>query len=318
MLKRETDTASANQKNKYINMSSRDDISSREESQAAAAMEQVQQISISELYPFEGHPFRVVDDEAMLRMVESISKSGVITPIQARPDPYGGYEIISGHRRCHAAKLAGFQTLPVIVREMDEDESIIVMADANLQRENILPSERARAYKMKLEAIKHQGVRSDLTSDQVGQKLRSVDKIAIEANDSAKQVQRYIRLTNLIPELLNMVDEKKIASNPAVEISYLKKEEQESLLEAMNYVKVTPSVSQAQRLKKQSQTGSLSFDFICEVLSERKKDEADRVTFKANDLKKYFPKSYTPRQMENTIIRLLEQWQKKRQRDQAR
>ncbi|MCD8122844.1 MAG: ParB/RepB/Spo0J family partition protein [Clostridiales bacterium] len=301
-----------------ISLSSYDDIFSTEESRTAAAKEQVQQIPISELHPFEGHPFRVVDDEAMTRTMESISQFGVIAPLLARPDPDGGYEIISGHRRCHAAELVGMETLPVIVREMNDDEAIIAMVDSNLQRESILPSERAWAYKMKLDAIKHQGSRSDLTSPQVAAKFRSDDLIAKDAGTSGDTVRRYIRLTSLTPELMDMVDEKKIAFSPAVELSYLSTKEQKQLLEAMDYSQSTPSLSQAQRLKKQSQEGNLSMDSMCEILSEIKKDDVDRVTFKANDLRKYFPKSYTPQQMENTIIKLLEQWQKRRQREQTR
>ncbi len=288
------------------------------ENKDTPTQEQVQQIPITELHPFEGHPFRVVDDEAMTRTVESISQFGVISPLLARPDPDGGYEIISGHRRCHAAELVGLQTLPVIVREMDDDEAIIAMVDANLQRETILPSERAWAYKMKLDAIKHQGARTDLTSAQVGRRLEAADIVGQDAGDSRMQVRRFIRLTNLIPELMDMVDEKKIAFNPAVEISYLSREEQSQLLDAMDYAQATPSLSQAQRLKKQSQDGTATLDSMCEIMNEVKKDDLDRVTFKANDLRKYFPKSYTPQQMEKTIITLLEQWQRRRQRDQAR
>ncbi len=288
------------------------------ESNNTPAREQIQQIPLSELHPFEGHPFRVVDDEAMTRTVESISQFGVISPLLARPDPDGGYEIISGHRRCHAAELVGLETLPVIVREMDDDEAIIAMVDSNLQREAILPSERAWAYKMKLDAMKHQGIRSDLTSDQVGPKLTAAQKIALDVGESGTQVKRYIRLTNLIPELMNMVDEKKIAFNPAVELSYLTREEQSQLLEAMDYAQATPSLSQAQRLKKQSQEGTATLDFMCEIMNEVKKEPADRVIFQADSLRKYFPKSYTNRQMEETIIKLLEQWQKRRKREQTR
>ncbi|MCD7888203.1 MAG: ParB/RepB/Spo0J family partition protein [Clostridiales bacterium] len=301
-----------------ISLSSYDDIFSTEESREAAAKEQIQQIPISELHPFEGHPFRVADDEAMTRTVESISQFGVISPLLARPDPDGGYEIISGHRRCHAAELVGLETLPVIVREMDDDEAIIAMIDSNLQRETILPSERAWAYKMKLDAIKHQGARSDLTSSQVGMKLQTLDIVGKEAGDSRNQVHRYIRLTNLIPELMDMVDEKKIAFNPAVELSYLTREEQSQLLEAMDYAQATPSLSQAQRLKKQSQEGTATLDTMCEIMNEVKKEPADRVIFQADSLRKYFPKSYTNRQMEETIIKLLEQWQKRRKREQTR
>ncbi len=288
------------------------------ESKDTPAQEQVQQIPISDLHPFEGHPFRVVDDEAMTRTVESISQFGVISPLLARPDPDGGYEIISSHRRCHAAELVGLETLPVIVREMDDDEAIIAMVDSNLQREAILPSERAWAYKMKLDAMKHQGIRSDLTSDQVGPKLTAAQKIALDVGESGTQVKRYIRLTNLIPALMNMVDEKKIAFNPAVELSYLTREEQSQLLEAMDYAQATPSLSQAQRLKKQSQEGTATLDSMCEFMNEVKKEPADRVIFQADSLRKYFPKSYTNRQMEETIIKLLEQWQKRRKREQTR
>ncbi len=305
-----------------ISLSSYDDIFSTEESREAASKEQVQQIPISELHPFEGHPFRVVDDEAMMRTMESISQFGVIAPLLARPDPDGGYEIISGHRRCHAAELVGLETLPVIVREMDEDEAIIAMVDSNLQRETLLPSEKAWAYKLKLDAMKHQGQRSTPTCDQVGHKSvdgqKSVTAVAEDAGTSKTQVQRFIRLTNLSPELMGMVDEKKLSFNPAVELSYLTRKEQEQLLEAMDNAQSTPSLSQAQRMKKQSQEGTLSLDSMCEIMNETKKDDVERVTFKANDLRKYFPKSYTPLQMENTIIKLLEQWQKRRQRDQTR
>ncbi len=288
------------------------------ENKDTPTQEQVQQIPITELHPFEGHPFRVVDDEAMTRTVESISQFGVISPLLARPDPDGGYEIISGHRRCHAAELVGLETLPVIVREMDDDEAIIAMIDSNLQRETILPSERAWAYKMKLDAMKHQGARTDLTSSQVGTKLRTDQLMAKELGESRNQIQRYIRLTNLIPELMNMVDEKKIAFNPAVELSYLSREEQSQLLEAMDYAQATPSLSQAQRLKKQSQEGTATLDSMCEIMNEVKKEPTDRVIFQADSLRKYFPKSYTNRQMEETIIKLLEQWQKRRKREQTR
>ncbi|MCD8383319.1 MAG: ParB/RepB/Spo0J family partition protein [Clostridiales bacterium] len=293
-------------------------MSNEVETKGTPSQEQVQQIPITELHPFEGHPFRVVDDEAMTRTVESISQFGVISPLLARPDPDGGYEIISGHRRCHAAELVGLKTLPVIVREMDDDEAIITMVDANLQRETILPSERAWAYKMKLDAMKHQGARSDLTSRPLVEKLGAADMLGKDAGESGRQVQRYIRLTNLVPDLMNMVDEGKIAFRPAVEISYLSRAEQALLLDAMDYAQATPSLSQAQRLKKQSQEGTATLESMCEIMNEVKKDDIDRVTFKANDLRKYFPKSYTPQQMEKTIIKLLEQWQRRRQRDQAR
>lgn len=300
-----------------ISLSSYDDIFSTEENREAAAREQVRQIPLSELHPFEGHPFRVVDDEAMTRTMESIAQFGVLAPLLVRPDPDGGYEIVSGHRRCHAAELAGLETVPAIVREMDDDAAIIAMVDSNLQRETILPSERAWAYKMKLDAMKHQGARTDLTSAQVAPKL-STAVIGEAAGMSKDTVKRYIRLTNLIPELMDMVDERKMAFNPAVEISYLTREEQANLLSAMDYAQATPSLSQAQRLKKLSQEGSCTLETMCEVMNEVKKAELDRVVFKANDLRKYFPKSYTSQQMEDTILRLLEQWQKRRQREQTR
>ena len=301
-----------------ISLSSYDDIFSTEESRTEATQERVQEIPLSELHPFEGHPFKVVDDEAMMKTAESIAQFGVMTPAIARPRPEGGYELIAGHRRHRASQLAGKETMPVIVRDMDNDAATILMVDSNLQRETILPSERAFAYKMKLEAIKHQGERSDLTSAQVGQKSWAVHQVADESGDSKTQVQRYIRLTELIPELLNMVDEKKIAFNPAVELSYLKPEEQQDLLEAMDYAQATPSLSQAQRLKKFSQEGKCSLDVMCAIMSEEKKVELDRVTLKNDVLRKYFPKSYTPKQMEDTIIKLLEQWQKKRERSMER
>lgn len=300
-----------------ISLSSYDDIFSTEENREAAAREQVRQIPLSELHPFEGHPFRVVDDEAMTRTMESIAQFEVLAPLLVRPDPDGGYEIVSGHRRCHAAELAGLETVPAIVREMDDDAAIIAMVDSNLQRETILPSERAWAYKMKLDAMKHQGARTDLTSAQVAPKL-STAVIGEAAGMSKDTVKRYIRLTNLIPELMDMVDERKMAFNPAVEISYLTREEQANLLSAMDYAQATPSLSQAQRLKKLSQEGSCTLETMCEVMNEVKKAELDRVVFKANDLRKYFPKSYTSQQMEDTILRLLEQWQKRRQREQTR
>ncbi|MCD8322941.1 MAG: ParB/RepB/Spo0J family partition protein [Oscillospiraceae bacterium] len=284
--------------------------------------EQVQQIPISELHPFEGHPFRVVDDEAMTRTVESISQFGVISPLLVRPDPDGGYEIISGHRRCHAAEQVGLETLPVIVREMDDDEAIIAMVDSNLQRETILPSERAWAYKMKLDAMKHQGARTDLTSVQVAQKSpgkTSRQLLGEQVGQSQDQIRRYVRLTNLIPELMDMVDEKKIAFNPAVELSYLSRDEQSHLLEAMDYAQATPSLSQAQRLKKLSQLKQCSPEAMEVLMDEVKKEElAPTVTLPTELLRKYFPKSYTPKQMEDTIIRLLDQWQKSRQRNQSR
>lgn len=284
----------------------------------AAAKEQRKEMSLSDLHPFEGHPFKVLDDELMEQTVESIKQIGVVSPLIVRPDPEGGFEILSGHRRLHAAQLAGLETVPVIVKEMDDDAAIIFMVDSNLQRENILPSERAFSYKMKLEAMKHQGQRGDLTSDQVGQKSWAVNQLADDANESKTQVQRFIRLTNLIPEILDMVDEKKIAFNPAVELSYLKPSEQKEFLEAMDYAQASPSLSQAQRLKKLSQEGGCTLDAMCEVMNEIKKDELDHVTIKNEVLRKYFPKSYTPKQMQDTIIRLLEKWQRSKQRDMER
>ena len=284
----------------------------------AAAKEQRTEMPLSDLHPFEGHPFKVLDDELMEQTVESIKQIGVVSPLIVRPDPEGGFEILSGHRRLHAAQLAGLETVPVIVKEMDDDEGIIFMVDSNLQRENILPSERAFSYKMKLEAMKHQGQRGDLTSDQVGQKSWAVNQLADDANESKTQVQRFIRLTNLIPEILDMVDEKKIAFNPAVELSYLKPSEQKEFLEAMDYAQASPSLSQAQRLKKLSQEGGCTLDAMCEVMNEIKKDELDHVTIKNEVLRKYFPKSYTPKQMQDTIIRLLEKWQRSKQRDMER
>ena len=284
----------------------------------AAAKEQRTEMPLSDLHPFEGHPFKVLDDELMEQTVESIRQIGVVSPLIVRSDPEGGFEILSGHRRLHAAQLAGLETVPVIVKEMDDDAAIIFMVDSNLQRENILPSERAFSYKMKLEAMKHQGQRGDLTSDQVGQKSWAVNQLADDANESKTQVQRFIRLTNLIPEILDMVDEKKIAFNPAVELSYLKPSEQKEFLEAMDYAQASPSLSQAQRLKKLSQEGGCTLDAMCEVMNEIKKDELDHVTIKNEVLRKYFPKSYTPKQMQDTIIRLLEKWQRSKQRDMER
>lgn len=284
----------------------------------AAAKEQRTEMPLSDLHPFEGHPFKVLDDELMEQTVESIKQIGVVSPLIVRPDPEGGFEILSGHRRLHAAQLAGLETVPVIVKEMDDDAAIIFMVDSNLQRENILPSERAFSYKMKLESMKHQGQRGDLTSDQVGQKSWAVNQLADDANESKTQVQRFIRLTNLIREILDMVDEKKIAFNPAVELSYLKPSEQKEFLEAMDYAQASPSLSQAQRLKKLSQGGGCTLDAMCEVMNEIKKDELDHVTIKNEVLRKYFPKSYTPKQMQDTIIRLLEKWQRSKQRDMER
>ena len=304
-----------------ISLSSYDDIFSTEESRTEATQERVQEISLSELHPFEGHPFKVVDDEAMMKTAESIAQFGVMTPAIARPRLEGGYELIAGHRRHRASQLAGKETMPVIVRDMDDDAATILMVDSNLQRETILPSERAFAYKLKLKAMKHQGERKDLTSVQVAQKLQgktSREILGEQVGQSQDQVRRYIRLTELIPELLDMVDGKKIAFNPAVELSYLKPEEQQDLLEAMDYAQATPSLSQAQRLKKFSQEGKCSLDVMCAIMSEEKKVELDRVTLKNDVLRKYFPKSYTPKQMEDTIIKLLEQWQKKRERSMER
>jgi ParB family chromosome partitioning protein len=284
----------------------------------AAAKEKRTEMPLSDLHPFEGHPFKVLDDELMEQTVESIKQIGVVSPLIVRPDQEGGFEILSGHRRLHAAQLAGLETVPVIVKEMDDDAAIIFMVDSNLQRENILPSERAFSYKMKLEAMKHQGERGDLTSAQVGPKSWAAQVVAEEAGDSKSQVKRYIRLTNLIPEILDMVDEKKIAFNPAVELSYLKPSEQKEFLEAMDYAQASPSLSQAQRLKKLSQEGGCTLDAMCEVMNEIKKDELDHVTIKNEVLRKYFPKSYTPKQMQDTIIRLLEKWQRSKQRDMER
>ena len=287
----------------------------------AKQSEQVQEIPISELFPFKDHPFRVLDDEAMQRTVESISQFGVLAPAIARPRPEGGYEIIAGHRRLHASQLLGLETMPVLVRQMDDDTAIITMVDSNLQRETMLPSERARAYKIKMDAMKRQGYRSDLTSGQLGRKLEGKEAreiIAEQTGESARQIQRYVNLTNLIPELMEMVDNKKIAFNPAVELSFLTAEEQTNLLDAMEYGQSTPSLSQAQRLKKLSQDGGCDRMAMYAMMSEEKKSELDKVTIDGNDLRKFFPKSYTPRQMHDVIIKLLTQWQKKRQRDQER
>ena len=300
-----------------VSLKGADDIFSTEESRQEQQREQVQQIPIGELFPFKNHPFKVLDDESMQRTVESVEQYGVLSPLIARPRPEGGYEIISGHRRQHAAQLAGLETLPVIVRNMDDDAAVLLMVDSNLQRENILPSERAFAYKMKLEALKNQGARSDLTSVQVAPKL-STEKIGEEVGMSKDNVKRYIRLTNLVPELLDMVDEKKIAFNPAVELSYLDEAQQRDFLEAMNDTQNAPSLSQAQRLKKLAQEGHFSYDVAFAVMGEEKKDELDKVVIKNDTLRKYFPRSYTPKQMEATIIKLLEQWQRKQQRQNER
>lgn len=282
-----------------------------------AVAEQVQQIPLADLHPFEGHPFKVLDDDSMAETVESIRQMGVANPLIVRPDPDGGYEIISGHRRHHAAELAGLATLPVIVRNLDDDAAVIMMVDSNLQRESILPSERAFAYKMKLDAIKHQGERNDLTSTQVVEKL-AAEQVGDDAGMSRESVRRFVRLTNLIPEVLDMVDEKKISMTPAVELSYLKPEEQREFLEAMDYAQAAPSLSQAQRMKKKSQEGGCTLEDMCGIMDEVKKDDLGQIAFKASDLQKYFPKSYTPKQMSDTILRLLEQWQRRRQRDQQR
>ena len=301
-----------------VSLKGADDIFSTEESRQEQQREQVQQIPIGELFPFKNHPFKVLDDESMQRTVESVEQYGVLSPLIARPRPEGGYEIISGHRRQHAAQLAGLDALPVIVRNMDDDAAVLLMVDSNLQRENILPSERAFAYKMKLEALKNQGARSDLTSTQLVSKLRSNEQLGAENNQSRETVRRFIRLTNLIPELLDMVDEKKIAFNPAVELSYLDTNQQRDFLEAMNDTQNAPSLSQAQRLKKLAQEGHFSYDVAFAVMGEEKKDELDKVVIKNDTLRKYFPRSYTPKQMEDTIIKLLEQWQRKQQRQNER
>ena len=302
-----------------VSLKGADDIFSTEESRQEQQREQVQQIPIGELFPFKNHPFKVLDDESMQRTVESVEQYGVLSPLIARPRPEGGYEIISGHRRRHAAQLAGLDVLPVIVRQMDDDAAVLLMVDSNLQRENILPSERAFAYKMKLEAIKNQGARSDLTSGQIVQKSKSsIERVAEDAGEGYKTVQRFIRLTNLIPELLDMVDEKKIAFNPAVELSYLDESQQRDFLEAMQDTQNAPSLSQAQRLKKLAQEGHFSYDVAFAVMGEEKKDELDKVVIKNDTLRKYFPRSYTPKQMEDTIIKLLDQWQRKQQRQNER
>ena len=301
-----------------VSLKGADDIFSTEESRQEQQREQVQQIPIGELFPFKNHPFKVLDDESMQRTVESVEQYGVLSPLIARPRPEGGYEIISGHRRQHAAQLAGLETLPVIVRQMDDDAAVLLMVDSNLQRENILPSERAFAYKMKLEALKNQGARSDLTSPQVAAKFRSDDAVAKDQGISGDTVRRYIRLTNLIPELLDMVDEKKISFNPAVELSYLDESQQRDFLEAMDGTQNAPSVSQAQQLKKMAQCGEFTYEKAFDILGQEKKSEQDTVTIKNDILRKYFPRSYTPRQMEEKIIQLLDAWQKKQQRHNER
>ena len=304
---------------KKIELASVDDLFSTEEGRQDAKLEKIQEIPLTELHPFKNHPFKVKDDEAMMETADSIKQYGVLVPAIARPDPEGGYELVAGHRRHRASELAEKETMPVIVRDLDDDAATIIMVDSNLQRESLLPSERAFAYKMKLEAVKHQGARTDLTSRQFGEKSQtSIQKVADQAGESQRQVQRYIRLTELIPELMDMVDEKKIALNPAYELSFLKKEEQVDLLDAMDSEQATPSLSQAQRLKKYSQEGHLTLDMMRVIMGEEKKSDLDRVTFTSYTLRKYFPKSYTPARMQETIIKLLEAWQKKRQRDQER
>ena len=306
---------------KKIELASVDDLFSTEEGRQDAKLEKIQEIPLSELHPFKNHPFKVKDDEAMMETADSIKQYGVLVPAIARPDPEGGYELVAGHRRHRASELAEKETMPVIVRDLDDDAATIIMVDSNLQRESLLPSERAFAYKMKLDAMKHQGERVDLTCSQVGNKLegkKSSEILAEQVGQSKNQIFRYIRLTELIPELLDMVDEKKIALNPAYELSFLKKEEQVDLLDAMDSEQATPSLSQAQRLKKYSQEGYLTLDMMRVIMGEEKKSDLDRVTFTSDTLRKYFPKSYTPQRMQETIIKLLEAWQKKRQRDQER
>ncbi|XME02008.1 ParB/RepB/Spo0J family partition protein [Lachnospiraceae bacterium C1.1] len=300
-----------------ISLASYDDIFSTDENREKNKGEQIQEIPLSELHPFKNHPFKVIDDEAMEKTVESIREYGVLTPAIVRPREEGGYELISGHRRAHASELAGKETLPVIVRNLDDDAAVILMVDSNLQRENILPSERAFALKMKLDAMKHQGQKRDETSRQVVGKLEAAAIIGQDSGESGRQVQRYIRLTNLSPELLDMVDNKIISFNPAVELSYLKPDEQKQFIEAMDYGQTSPSLSQAQRIKKFSQEGKCTLEAMCAIMSEEKKSDLDRITIKNDVLKKYFPKSYTPKQMEDTIIKLLDQWQKRRNREQS-
>ena len=310
-----------------ISLASYDDIFSTDENREKNKGEHIQEVPLSELHPFKNHPFKVIDDESMEKTVESIKEYGVLTPAIVRPREEGGYELISGHRRAHASELAGKETLPVIIRNLDDDAAVILMVDSNLQRENILPSERAFALKMKLEAIKHQGKRTDLnadnrehgesTSSQVGMKLQALDIVGKESGESRNTIHRYIRLTNLSPELLDMVDNKVISFNPAVELSYLKPEEQKDFIEAMDYGQTAPSLSQAQRIKKFSQEGKCTLEAMCAIMSEEKKSDLDRITLKNDVLKKYFPKGYTPKQMEDTIIKLLDQWQKRRNREQS-
>lgn len=303
---------------KNIVLKSVDDIFQTEENRADAQRERVQEIPLDQLKPFRNHPFKVRDDQRMLDTVDSIREYGVLVPAIARPDPEGGYELISGHRRKRGCEMAGLQTMPVIIRDLDDDAAVLVMVDSNIQREELLPSERAFAYKMKLEALKHQGARSDLTSSQLGTKLRADELLAQQAGESRNQVQRFIRLTELISELLDMVDERKLAFNPAVEVSYLKRDEQRMLLEAMDAEQTTPSLSQAQRLKKFSQEGRLTEEAMSAIMSEEKKSDMDKVTLRSDTLRRYFPKSYTPKQMEQTIVKLLDVWQKQRQKNQER
>jgi len=309
------------EKKRNLTLGSVEDLFSTEEDRQSARLEKVQEIPVDQLIPFKNHPFKVVDDEAMLRTVESISQYGILSPLIARPMEDGSYELISGHRRKHAAELAGMTVVPVIVREMDDDAATILMVDSNLQRETILPSERAWAYRLKLEAMGRQGARNDLaTCGQIGHKLsggKTRDAIAEQSGDSARNVQRFIRLTYLIPELLEMVDQKQLAFNPAVELSYLSEKQQNQFIEAMEYAQTAPSLSQAQRLKKLAADGMCSLEAMCAVMSEEKKDMLDKVTFKGDELRKFFPKSYTPKQMQETIIKLLTQWQKKRERDMS-
>lgn len=304
-----------------LSLKSLDDIFSTQEQREAVVAdegtERVQQVKLSELVPFKNHPFKVKDDEDMEKTVDSIKQFGVLNPVIVRPLEEGGYEIVSGHRRCHASELAGLETIPAIVRNLDDDAATILMVDSNLQRETLLPSERAWAFKMKLDAIKHQGERKDLTSSQVGMKLQALDLVGQESGDSRNQVHRYIRLTALIPELLDMVDTKQIAFNPGVELSYITPEQQKDFLEAMDYAQATPSLSQAQRIKKLSQDGICTLEAMCAVMDEEKKPEQDHITIKHDVLQKYFPKSYTPKQMEDQILKLLDQWQKKRQREEC-
>lgn len=304
------------EKKRNLTLGSVENLFSTEEDRQTAKLEKVQEIPVDQLVPFKNHPFKVVDDEAMLRTVESVSQYGILSPLIARPMGDGSYELISGHRRKHAAELAGISVVPVIVREMNDDAATILMVDSNLQRETILPSERAWAYRLKLEAMKRQGQRTDLTSAQLGPKL-STQQIGEDSGVSKNTVKRFIRLTYLIPELLEMVDQKQLAFNPAVELSYLSEEQQNQFIEAMEYAQATPSLSQAQRLKKLAADGMCSLEAMCAVMSEEKKDMLDKVTFKGDELRKFFPKSYTPKQMQETIIKLLSQWQKKRERDMS-